>query len=328
MRRREFVMIVGGAATAWPLMTHAQQLDQVRRVGVLTNRAESDPEGQAHLRAFVQRLSELGWVEGRNLRLDIRWGAGSDERYRRYAAELVALSPDVILAATSPVVAALQKATRTVALVFAGVIDPVGSGFVESLSQPGGNTTGFTVFDFAIGGKWLGLLKEIAPDVTRAAVLRDPTIAAGVGLFGAIQAVAPIGVELSVIGLQDANVVERGIASFARRANGGLVVTASPFGSTHPDVIVVLAARYKLPAVYPFRYFVDVGGLISYGPNIAALYRPTAEYVDRILKGEKPADLPVQAPTKYELVINLKAAKALGIEIPHSVLARADDVIE
>ena len=284
MKRRAFIVTMSAAALS-PLLVRAQQSERMRRVGVLTNRDESDAEGQAHVHAFVQRLSELGWVEGRNLRLDIRWGAGSDERYRRYAAELVALSPDIIVAITSPVLAAMQKATPTIPIVFVGVIDPVGNGFVESLAEPGGHTTGFTVFEYAIGGKWLELLKEIAPGATRVAVLRDPTTAAGIGQFAAIQATAPTGIELSVIGLQDANIVENGVASFARRANGGLVVTASPFGSTHPGVIAALAARYKLPTVYPFRYLATAGGLASYGPDF-------------------------------------------GIEVPGSLLARADEVIE
>jgi putative ABC transport system substrate-binding protein len=288
-----------------------------------------DPEEQARFTAFAQRLRELGWIDGRNVRLDIRWGSGDDERNRRYASELVALAPDVILADTSQTVATLQNATRTIPIVFAGAIDPVGAGSIESLARPGGNATGFTAFEFAISAKWLELLKEVAPHVTRAAVLRDPNSASGIGQFAAIQAVAPMGMELSVVSLYDnTDAIEHAVAAFARRSNGGLVVTASPFGRNRRDVIAALAARYKLPSVYPFRYYVTAGGLISYGPNLASLYRPAADYVDRILKGERPAELPVQAPTKYELVINLKAAKTLGIEIPGSLLARADEVIE
>jgi len=258
----------------------------------------------------------------------VRWTAGSVDAARKYAAELVALAPDVIVTDTSFNVAAVQQATRTVPIVFGGVIDPVGAGLVDSLARPGGNTTGFTAFEYAIAAKWLELLKEVAPGVTRAAVLRDPTIAAGVGQFAAIQATAPFGIELSAVGLHDAGAIEPAVAAFARGANGGLVMTASPFGGNHPDVITALAARYKLPAVYPWRYFVNAGGLMSYGSDLASQFRSAAQYVDRVLKGEKPADLPVQAPTKYDLVINLKTAKALGLEVPPTLLARADEVIE
>jgi len=327
MRRRDFIAALGGAAAVWPVATRAQQPERTRRVGALMSTGESDPEEQARLTAFVQRLKELGWIEGGNLRLDVRWGSGDDERNRRYASELVALAPDVVLADTTQTIAILQKATRTIPIVFAGVIDPVGAGFVESLARPGGNTTGFTGFEYAIGAKWLELLREIAPRVTRAAVLRDPTLSSGIGQFAAIQAVAPMGIELSAVDVHDADSIERALAAFARRSNGGLIVTASPFGRNRRDLIAALAARYKLPAVYPFRYYVTVGGLISYGPDLDGNYRPAADYVDRILKGERPADLPVQAPTKYELVINLKTAKALGLEIPGSLLARAE-VIE
>jgi putative tryptophan/tyrosine transport system substrate-binding protein len=287
--------------------------------------SENQAEGQARVAAFREGLQELGWIDGRNLRLEVRWGVGDAERVRRFAAELVALRADVIFASASTTVAALQKATRTVPIVFAAVIDPIGAGFVESMARPGGNSTGFVAFEYAIAAKWLELLKEIAPAVTRAAVLRDPTYAAGIGQFAAIQAVGPIGMELSAIAVHDAGAIEPAVAAFARVAKGGLIVTASPFATNHPDVIPALAARYKLPAVYPFRYY---GGLISYGPDNAGQYRPAAGYVDRILKGEKPADLPVQAPTKYELVINLKTAKALGLEVPPMLLARADEVIE
>jgi putative ABC transport system substrate-binding protein len=317
--------MLGGAAAAWPLAARAQQSERMRRVGVLMNTAADNAEGQARLGVFVQGLKELGWTDGRNVRLDVRWGAGENERTRRYAAELVALAPDVILANASPAVAALQQATRTVPIVFVGVIDPVGAGFVESMARPGGNATGFALFEYAIGAKWLELLKEAAPHVTRAAVLRDSTVAAGIGQFAAIQAVGPIGMELSVIGVHDTGTIERAVAAFARGSNGGLVVTASQFGANHPDVIPALAARYRLPAVYPFRYY---RGLISYGPDIVSEFRPAADYVDRILKGKKPADLPVQAPTKYELVVNLKTARALGLDVPQTLLARADELIE
>jgi len=326
MNRREFITIMSGAAVAWPLTARAQQ--GVRRVGVLTNVGENDPQGRARLDAFVQRLKELGWRDGHNLRLDIRWGAGDAELFRQYANELVGLAPDVILANASVTVAALRQVTRSVPIVFTGVIDPVGAGFVKSLARPGGSITGFTIFEYAIGAKWLELLKEIAPSVTRAAILRDSTIAAGIGQFAAIQAVGPIGMELSVVDVSDGAAVERDVAEFARASNGGLIVTGSPFGANHPEVIVALAARYKLPAVYPFRYMVDLGGLMSYGPDLVSEFRPAAAYVDRILKGEKPANLPVQAPTRYQLAINLKTAKTLGLDVPPMLLARADEVIE
>jgi putative ABC transport system substrate-binding protein len=327
MRRRAFITLLGGAA-AWPLTARAQQAVGMRRVGVLLSTSEGDPGRRAQLAAFVQRLTELGWANGRNARLDVRWTAGNVDAARKYAAELVALAPDVIVTDTSFDVAAVQQATRTVPIVFGGVIDPVGAGLVDSLARPGGNTTGFTAFEYAISAKWLELLKEVAPRVTRAAVLRDPTIAAGIGQFAAIQATAPFGIELSAVGLHDAGAIEPAVAAFARGANGGLVMTASPFGGNHPDVITTLAARYKLPAVYPWRYFIDAGGLMSYGSDLVSQFRSAAQYVDRILRGEKPADLPVQAPTKYELVINLKTAKALGLEVPPTLLARADEVIE
>jgi putative ABC transport system substrate-binding protein len=328
MGRREFVALLGGAAAGWPLAARAQQSERVRRVGVLLSTHEGDPARRAQLTAFVQRLTELGWADGRNVHLEVRWTAGSVDAARKYAAELVALAPDVIISDTSFNVAAVQQATRRVPIVFGGVIDPVGGGLVDSLARPGGNTTGFTAFEYAIGAKWLELLKEIAPNVTRAVVLRDPTIAAGIGQFAAIQATAPFGIELSAVGLHDSAAIESAVAAFARDANGGLVMTAAPFGGNHPDVITALAARYKLPAVYPFRYFVNAGGLLSYGSDLASQFRSAAQYVDRILKGEKPADLPVQAPTKYELVINLRAAKAIGLDVPATLLARADEVIE
>ena len=328
MRRRAFITLLGGAAAAWPLPARPQQSERARRIGVLTTQSENAPDGRARLGAFTQRLTELGWTDGRSAHLEICWGAGDAQRYRRYARELVELAPDVILADGSSSVAVLQQATRTVPIVFAGVIDPVGAGLIKSLARPGGNATGFTAFEYAIAAKWLELLKEIAPSMTRAAVLRDSAIAAGIGQFAAIQAVAPIGMELSAIDLNNADTFEPAVAEFARDSNGGLVVTGSPFGATHPDMIVALAARYKLPAVYPFRRFVDAGGLVAYGSDLASQFRLAAGYVDRILKGEKPADLPVQAPTKYELAINLKTAKALGLAVPPTLLARADEVIE
>jgi putative tryptophan/tyrosine transport system substrate-binding protein len=328
VNRRAF--IAAAAATALsPLMVRAQQSEPIRRVGGLLSGGESAAEEQAHLAAFVARLKELGWSEGRNLHLDIRWGAGEDERIRRYPAELVALAPDVIVTDTTQTITVLQRAARIIPIVFAGVIDPVGGGFVESLARPGGNATGFSTFEYAIAAKWLELLKEIAPRLTRVAVLRDPTVSSGIGQFAAIQAVAPLGMELSVISThQELDDIERAVAAFAQRANGGLLGAAGPLGRNRPDAIAALAARYNLPAVYPFRYSAAAGGLASYGPDLTALYRPPAEYVDRILKGEKPADLPVQAPTKYELVIDLKAAKAIGMDVPSSLLARADEVIE
>jgi ABC-type uncharacterized transport system substrate-binding protein len=329
MQRREFILALGGAAASWPLAARGQQAERMRRIGVLMNQAMDDPEGQARLAAFLQELQQLGWTDGRNLRIDFRWGAGDAERTRRYAAELVALAPDVILGSTSPAVAGLQQATSTVAIVFVQLADPVGAGFVDSLARPGGNATGFTLFEYGISGKWLELLKDIAPRVTRAAVLRDPAIAAGSGQLGAIQSVAPsFGVELSPIGVRDAGEIERAVTTFASGSNGGLLVVGSPLAIVHRELIITLAARHRLPAVYSDRVFVTGGGLISYGPDRADQYRRAAGYVDRILKGEKPADLPVQTPTKYELAINLKTAKALGLEIPSSVLARADEVIE
>jgi putative ABC transport system substrate-binding protein len=326
-RRRTFITLLGGAV-AWPLAARAQQDERMRRIGVLVAVAD-DPEGQARVTAFVQALQELGWTVGRNVRIDIRWAAGDAERYRRYAAELVALAPDAILAGGGAVVPSLLQATRTVPIVFTQTPDPVGAGFVNSLARPGGNVTGFTVFEYGISAKWLELLKEIAPRVTRAAVIRDAAIASGTGQWGALQSVAPsFGVELSPVNMLDAGEIERAVAAFARSPNGGLILTGSALAIVHRDLIVTLAARYKLPAVYYDRHFVTAGGLISYGPNSIDPHRRAAGYVDRILRGEKPADLPVQAPTKYETVINLKTAKALGLEIPQTVLARADEVIE
>jgi ABC-type uncharacterized transport system substrate-binding protein len=329
MKRREFVTLLVGAAAAWPLAARAQQVERMRRIGVLMNLAPDDPEGQARITVFAQGLQEMGWIVGRNVRVDTRWGGGGADRIRRDAAELVALSPDVIFATSGTVLPALVQATRTVPIVFVQTADPVGSGFVDSLARPGGNVTGFLSFEFGISGKWLELLKEAAPGVTRAAVLRDPAVPSGMGQFGALQSAAPsLGVELRPVGVRDAGEIERAVTDFATSANGGLIVTASQLATVHRDLIVALAARYRLPAVYSDQYFVNAGGLISYGPNRIESYRHAASYVDRILKGEKPADLPVQAPTKYELVINLKTAKALGLEIPTTVLARADEVIE
>jgi putative ABC transport system substrate-binding protein len=328
MRRREFITLLGGAAASWPLAARAQQTERVRRVGVLMSQAADDPEAQARITAFSQGLQELGWSVDRNLQIETRWATADD--LHRHAAELVALAPDVLVAATgSTTVAPLLQATRTVPIVFVTVIDPVGAGFVASLARPGGNATGFMNYEYGMSVKWLELLKEIAPRVTRAAVLRDPAIASGIGQFGAVQAVAPsLGVELSPVDVRDAGEIERAIAAFARESNGGLVVTASPSANTHRRPIIALAARHRLPAVYPVRFHVTAGGLIAYGVDLVDQFRRTAGYVDRILKGEKPADLPVQAPSKYETVINLKTAKALGLDLPTSVLARADEVIE
>jgi putative ABC transport system substrate-binding protein len=329
MRRREFITLLGGAAVAWPLAARAQQSERVRRIGVLTGMAEDDAAGPSSMVAFQQGLQQLGWSVGRNVRIDYRWGAGDAERARRHAEELVALAPNVILANGGSIMAPLQQVTRTVPIVFAAVADPVGSGFVSSLARPGGNSTGFANFEYGISGKWLELLKQIAPTVTRVAVLRDPAVASGSGQFGAIQAVAPtLGVEANPVGLRDAGEIERDITEFARRSNGGVIVTAGGAGIRHRDLIIALAARHRLPAVYANRFFVTGGGLVSYGTHLVDHFRQAAGYVDRILKGEKPADLPVQAPTKYELVINLKTAKALGLTVPDTLLARADEVIE
>jgi len=315
---------------AWPLAARAQQADRMRRVGVLEARAADDREGQARLAAFLQGLQELGWTDGRNLRIDYRWAAADADRSRTYAAELVALAPDVILASASQSTAALLQTTRTVPIVFVNVVDPVGAGFVARLARPGGNATGFTPFEYSLSGKWLELLKEIAPNLTRIAILRDPAIATGIGQFAAIQAMASpsLGVELSPIDVRDGGKIERDIVALARESNGGLIVTASSGAVALRELIITLAARHRLPAVYPFRYFVTSGGLISYGPDPTDQFRRAAGYVDRILKGEKAADLPVQSPTKYELAINLKTANALGLTMPPSLLARADQVIE
>jgi putative ABC transport system substrate-binding protein len=329
IRRREFLATLGGAAAAWPVAARAQQGERVRRIGVLMPFAEDNPVGQARLAAFRQGLLQLGWADGRNVRIDSRWGAGDASLTRTYARELVALAPDVVMAVSSGAVAPLREVTRTVPIVFAVVADPVGAGYVDNLAQPGGNVTGFLGYEYTLSGKWLELLKEIAPRVTRAAVLRDSAVAAGPAQFAVIQAVAPsLGVELRPADMRNAGEIERAITAFAGSSNGGLIVTGSPSATIHRNLIITLAARHQLPAVYYDRFYVIGGGLISYGADYLDECRRAAGYVDRILKGEKPADLPVQAPTKYELVINLKAAKALGLEVPATLLARADEVIE
>jgi ABC-type uncharacterized transport system substrate-binding protein len=329
MRRRDFITLFGGAVVAWPLAASPQQPERMRRIGVLMFQAADDPEAHARNAAFLQGLQEAGWAVGRNMRIDSRWGAGDNDRTRRYAAELVALAPDVILASGSAGVGALQQVTRTVPIVFAAVADAVGGGFVGSLARPGGNITGFELFEYSIGGKWLETLKQIAPSVTRVAVIRDATLVSGGGQLGAIQSVAPsFGVQLSPVNLRDAGEIDRTVADFARVPNGGLILTASGLAVVHRDLIITLAARHKLPTIYWDRLYVTAGGLISYGPDSIDTFRRAAGYVDRILKGEKPADLPVQVPTKYETAVNLKTAKALGLEIPPMLLARADEVIE
>jgi putative ABC transport system substrate-binding protein len=329
MRRREFIGIVGGLAIAWPLGARAQQGDRMRRIGVLWATSEDDPVAQARQAAFLQGLQQLGWVNGQNVRIDVRWAAGNLINARQYAAELVTLAPDVILASGGAIMGPLLQATHTVPIVFTIVTDPVGTGLIDGLSRPGGNATGFMMFEYSLCGKWLALLKEIAPGVTRAAVLRDPAIASGIGQFAVIQSVAPsVGVDVSSVNMGDAAEIECAVGAFAGSANGGLIVAASGLAQVHRDLIISLAARYKLPAVYYEPEFVAAGGLISYGPNLLNEFRPAASYVDRILKGEKPMELPVQAPNKYEMVVNLKTAKALGLVIPQAVLARADEVIE
>jgi putative ABC transport system substrate-binding protein len=326
--RRELITALGGAALAWPFAARAQQGERIRRIGLLQGLAADDPVAQANNAAFLQGLQQLGWTDGRNVHIDFRFGAGNAADIRKYASELVALAPDVILA-VSQSLGPLLQATRTIPIVFTIVPDPVGAGFVESLSRPGGNATGFLMFEYSLCGKWLELLKEIAPSVTRAAVLRDSADPSGIGQFATIQSVAPsVGVDVSPINLRDAAEIERAVAAFAQTANGGLIVTTSALSVVHRDLIVARAARHNLPAVYSERFYVAAGGLIAYGPNFRDQFRGAAGYVDRILKGEKPGDLPVQAPTKYELVVNLKAAKALGLAIPRAVLSRADEVIE
>ena len=329
MRRREFITVIGAAA-AWPLAGHAQQSERVRRIGVLMSQSPDDPNALAWISAFAQGLQERGWTIGGNVRIEYRWGGGDLDRFRKYAAELVALSPDVIVATAGSIVGALQQVSRTVPIVFVTVIDPVGGGWVESLARPGGNATGFATYEFSMSGKWLELLKEIAPRVTRVAVIRDPNVPAGSGGLAAIQTVAPsFGMELTPIGVRSADEIERGIATLARSANGGLIVVG-PVSSVqlHRNLIIALAARHQLPAVYGSPVWSKMGGLIAYGADALDQYRRAASYVDRILKGEKPADLPVQAPTKYELVINLQAAKVLSLDVPPTLRARADEVIE
>jgi ABC-type uncharacterized transport system substrate-binding protein len=329
LRRREFITLLGGAAAAWPLAARAQQGARMRRIAVFMPGVADDPEYEVRIAAFLQGLGELGWVVGRNVRIDYRWGANDVERYRAIAAELIALSPDVALAFGYATASALQKATRSVPIVFASVTDPVGGGLVASLARPGGNTTGFVTSEFGFAGKWLELLKEVAPRVTRVAVLRNAAVASQIALFGSIQSVAPsLGVELRPIDTRDAGEIERAVAAFAGEPNGGLIAASGSGVLLHRELIVALAARHRLPAVYAYRGHVASGGLISYSSDQVDNFRQAAGYVSRILKGEKPADLPVQAPTKYELVINLKTARALGLEVPPTLLGRADEVIE
>jgi putative ABC transport system substrate-binding protein len=326
--RRAFIAGLAGAA-AWPLAARAQQRERMRRIGVLMNLTADDPEAAARFNALAQGLQQFGWIVGRNVQIEHRSGAVDADRSRRYATELVALAPDLILATSIPAVVALQQATRTVPIVFVNTVDPVGAGLVDSLAQPGGNMTGFTIYEYEISAKWLELLKEIAPQLTRVAVLRDAAIASGIGQWAVIQAAArSFGVDVRPVGVRDTDEIERAVAAFARSSNGGMIVTASPLAGVRRELIISLAARHRLPAVYPARYFATSGGLLSYGPDLTDQFRLAAAYVDRILKGENPADLPVQAPTKYELVINLKTAKTLGLDVPHSILARADEVIE
>jgi putative tryptophan/tyrosine transport system substrate-binding protein len=329
MRRRQFIALLGGAAATWPVAARAQQDAPLRRVAVLEPTATGTPGAQARYAAFFKAFEQLGWTDGRNVQIEVRWAGGDNVKARKYAEELVALAPDVILATGSTGAESMLKATRTIPIVFVIVPDPVGSGLVERLSRPGGNVTGFMMFEYNLCGKWLELLKEIAPSVTHAAVLRDPTFPAGIGQFAVIQAVAPsVGIEVSPIDLREPNQIERAIATFAQSPNGGIILAASGIGATNVNLVITAAARYKLPAVYDQSPYVDAGGLISYGPNFSDQYRRAAGYVDRILRGEKPADLPVEAPNKYELAINLKTAKALGLPVPHSLLSRADEVIE
>jgi len=329
LKRREFVALLGGTAAALPLVARAQQLEHVRRIGVLSNLASDDQESQTRNAAFLQGLQELGWTVGRNVRIDYRWGLGNAEFYRRHAADLVALAPDVILTNGTSTMGPLLQTTQTIPIVFVNVTDPVAGGFVESLARPGGNATGFASAEYGMSGKWLELLKQIAPHVKHAAVIRNPRVASGSGQYGAIQAVAPfLGMETSAIDARDAAEIERGVTALVPSSNAGLIVTANGATLVHRDLIITLAARFKLPTVYWQRVFAANGGLISYGDDATDQYRQAARYVDRILRGEKPASLPVQAPTKYELVINIKTAKALGLEVPATVLARADEVIE
>jgi putative ABC transport system substrate-binding protein len=329
VKRRQFIALLGGAATAWPLAARAQQREKMRRVGVLLPFSSDDAESQTRMGAFLQTLALSGWTIGRNVQIDTRWGARDAERIHRYALELAALAPDVILAHGISTVGPLRQATRTVPIVFPVMADPVGLGLVASLARPGGNVTGFISWEFNFSGKWLELLKQVAPDVTRVAVLRDTAIGTGTSQFAVIQALAPsLRMEVSPVDVRDTSDIEQAVATFARSPNGGLIATAGSATARHRDLIIALAARHKLPAIYFERNFVAAGGLISYGPDYVDQYRQAAHYVDRLLKGEKPADLPVQAPTKYQLVVNLKTAKTLGLDLPASVLARADEVIE
>jgi putative ABC transport system substrate-binding protein len=329
VRRREFITLVGGAVVSWPLAARAQQPERVRRIGVLMNLAADDPEAKTYIGTFLQQLQELGWTVGRNVQIDYRWTAGDASLVRNFAAELIALAPEVILTVGGSYVGPLQQATHSIPIVFVQVADAVGGGFVDSLARPGGNATGFTNFEFDFSGKWLELLKQIAPHVTRTAILRDPANPSGAGQFGAIQAVAPsFGVEVSPVNMRDAGGIERDVTAFAQKPNGGLIVTPATLAVVYRALIVTLTARHRLPAIYPFRYFVSGGGLMSYGPDPVDQYRRAAGYVDRILKGEKPADMPVQQSTKVALAINLKTAKALGLAVPSSLLARADELIE
>src|SRR6266851_4258664 len=327
LKRREFITLLGGGAAAWSATARAQQAERMHRIGVLMNLAADDAEGQARLAAFLQALRQLGWTEGRNARIDVRWSGANAGLIRKYAAELVALAPDVILAPITTIVQAVREASRTVPIVFASAVDPVGSGLVESLAHPGGNVTGFSLGEFDWAAKSLELLKDIAPDLTRVAVLRDSAITSGPALFAAIQTAAPsFRVQLTPIDLQEAGQIEHSIAAFARQPNGGLIATFASRALVHRDLIIKLAARHRLPAIYPYSLFVRSGGLISYSPDIIDQHRRAAEYVDRILRGKKPADLPVQAPTRYELTLNLKTAKVLGLEVPPGLSARADEV--
>jgi putative ABC transport system substrate-binding protein len=329
MRRREFITLLGSAAVAWPVTTRAQRSERTWRIGVLMSTPADDKEGQARINAFIQGLQGLGWVDGRNVRIDTRWAAGDADRGRQYATELVTLMPDVILASGGSVVGPLLQATRTVPIVFTQTPDPVAAGFVNNLAHPGGNATGFSNFDYSIGGKWLEVLKQISPGVTRVAVIRDPASPQGIGQFSAVNAVAPLlGLDVSPINAREPAEFERSITALANIPKSGMIVTGSTFAITHRELVIKLANQHKLPTVYPLRFFVTAGGLISYGPDAIEPHRRAAGYVDRILKGEKPADLPVQAPTKYELVINLKTAKLLDLEVPAQLLARADEVIE
>src|SRR6516165_9501269 len=327
--RRELLAALGGAAIPWPLAAHAQQSKRMRRIGVLMPFAANDPQVQTRNAAFLQGLQQLGWTVGDNIQVDYRWSGGNEDDTRKYAVELVALAPDVIFTSGSAAVGPLQRVTRTLPIVFAATPDPVGAGFVDSLARPGGNITGFAAYEYGLGAKWLELLKQIAPSVMRVAVLRDPTITAGIGLWGAILSVSPaFGVELRPIDVRDAGEIERALTAFSHSPNGGLILTGSAMAIAHRDLIIALAARHRLPAVYYEPYFAAAGGLIAYGPRVPEQYRLAAGYIDRILRGERPADLPVQAMTKYELAINLKTARALGLEVPPTLLARADEVIE